>query len=412
MPFCSPDKIIVPEGRFRTATKNDPHVVELADSIEQVGQLQPIVVTKNMELVDGLTRLRACERLKREVFYVDAVEAKLFFENPLQIKRAELQANLIRKDFTIVQKNCAIAELHRLMQETYGSSTPSRAGSDDKWTQEKTAKMIGLKSQSSVSDALTIADAVASGLFPKLKEARTDSEAKRIIRRATAGTMGKKPNDHQKFFEINKKIQLFHQGLRYELQSFENENDFEEIICKNNKLFFGENTHYIDAKHKIRTKLLGATPDGLLLDTSDENKPILYLVEIEISIHSVNHYLPHINKYSYLIKTSKEILTGNASRYIPQEMQALLNKCKQEDNFGILFIVDKEDNIVEILFEGKPQEINNYKVWCIQPYKYMKSKDTIFAKIEYLSPVQYKKSKNEKPAEVISITSEDLADFV
>ncbi len=172
MPFCSPDKIIVPEGRFRTATKDDPHVVELADSIEQEGQLQPILVTKNMELVEGLTRLRACERLKREVFYVDAVEAQLILENPLQRKKAELQANLKRKDFTPVESSCAIAELHKLMIAIYGQRKPGQLF-EEGWTQRETAKMLGVKSSTTVSDALNIADAEASGLYPELRKAKT-----------------------------------------------------------------------------------------------------------------------------------------------------------------------------------------------------------------------------------------------
>ncbi len=411
MLFCSPDKIIVPEGRFRTATKNDPHVVELADSIKQVGQLQPILVTKNMELVDGLTRLRACERLKREVFYVDEVEAKLFLENPLQMKKAELQANLKRKDFTPVQLNCAIAELHKLMTAMCGQRKPGQPN-EEGWTQAETAKMLGLKSPTTVSDALKIAAAEASGRYPELKEARTATEAKNIIRRATGGPMGKKPNGHQKFLEIDKKIYLFHQGIRYELQSFDNENDFEEIICKNNKLFFGENNYYIDAKHKVKTKLLGATPDGLLLDISDKNNPVLYLVEIEISTHSLDHFMGHIAKYKNLIDNSKEDIIGNASAYLPADLQARLGKCKYQDNYGILFIIDKEDNIIELLFEHKPQEITNYKIISIQSYRNMHSQNIIFAKIEYLSPDQYKKYKNEGPAELTSrLTPDDLADF-
>ncbi|MGP8049914.1 MAG: ParB/RepB/Spo0J family partition protein [Desulfobaccales bacterium] len=408
MPFCSPDKIIVPEGRFRTPTKND--VVEMADSIKQVGQLQPILVTKNMELVEGLTRLRACEWLKREVFYVDEVDAKLVFENPLQVKKAELQANLKRTDFTPVQLSCAYAELHKLMTAMYGQRKPGQH--TEGWTQSQTAKMLGVKSPTTISDALQIAEAEASGLYPELQRAKTTTEAKKIIKRANGSPMSQTPNSQQKFLDIDKEVYLFHQGKRYKLQSFNNEHDFEEFICKNIKLFFGQNNQYIDAKHKIKTKLLGATPDGLFLDISDENKPILYLVEIEISTHQPNHYLPHIINYAHLIKTSKQILRENASGYIDKEMQAILNKCKQQDNFGILFIVDKEDTIIELLFGNKPHEINNYKIISIQSYINMQSRDMIFAKIEYLSPDQYNKNKNGKPAELtVPLTPEDLADF-
>ena len=182
MPFCSPDKIVIGE-RFRTADLNDPAVKEMAESIKECGQLQPVLVTKEMELVDGLHRLLACKSLGKDVWWADETEAKLLFENPAQRRRAELQANIKRKEFTPLQLSLGIAELDRLMRETYGErKSGPNLGKDDGWGQTDTAKMLGYKSHASISDALTVAKAVEAGAIPALAQAKTMNEAVKMVK--------------------------------------------------------------------------------------------------------------------------------------------------------------------------------------------------------------------------------------
>ena len=49
---------------------NDAHVANLIASMRKSGQLMPVVVTSNMEVVDGQHRLKACEKLGVPVSYV------------------------------------------------------------------------------------------------------------------------------------------------------------------------------------------------------------------------------------------------------------------------------------------------------------------------------------------------------
>ncbi len=52
------------------------------------------------------------------------------------------------------------------------------------------------------------------------------------------------------------------------------------------KIFFGENTIFIDAKKKIDSKNIDATiPDGFLFDLSYPENPEFYHVEIELAKH-------------------------------------------------------------------------------------------------------------------------------
>ena len=49
---------------------NETHVEELVASMRKSGQLMPVVVTSNMEVIDGQHRLEACKKLGLEVLYV------------------------------------------------------------------------------------------------------------------------------------------------------------------------------------------------------------------------------------------------------------------------------------------------------------------------------------------------------
>ena len=50
---------------------NETHVEELIASMRKSGQLMPVVVTSNMEVIDGQHRLEACKKLGLEVLYVE-----------------------------------------------------------------------------------------------------------------------------------------------------------------------------------------------------------------------------------------------------------------------------------------------------------------------------------------------------
>ena len=50
---------------------NETHVEELVASMRKSGQLMPVVVTSNMEVIDGQHRLEACKKLGLEVLYVE-----------------------------------------------------------------------------------------------------------------------------------------------------------------------------------------------------------------------------------------------------------------------------------------------------------------------------------------------------
>jgi DNA modification methylase len=178
--FCHPSKINIKPGRIRPA---DPAEVEaMVQSMKEVGQLQPILVDKEMNLTAGLHRLEACRKLGRDVWFATEEEGSLILDNPLLRRMAEYQENFRRKEFSPAEKNMAIAEIDRLMREIVGSKQAGPGVSLGEWTQTDTAKKIGVKSHRTVSDAIAITKAIEKGV-PGVKEAKTTQEALGIVKK-------------------------------------------------------------------------------------------------------------------------------------------------------------------------------------------------------------------------------------
>ena len=182
MPFSPPSSFIIPEDRFRNITVDCQDAIDMAKSIKDTGQLQPVLVRKDMTVIDGATRIRACERLERDVWWEDEETAKLLFENPLMYKVAEYQANFVRKEFTVQQSWDAITQIDNMMREIYGSK-PAAPGVHSVWTQRDTAEKLGYKSPTTVSDAIMLSKAVATKSIPELDKIKTTSEAVKLVKK-------------------------------------------------------------------------------------------------------------------------------------------------------------------------------------------------------------------------------------
>lgn len=188
MPFINPDLITVPPNRGR---EDFSAVDEIAQSISELGQLHPILVEElppegdrliNLHLLAGETRLRACKKLNREVWYVTTKTGKIAADTELQRVRIEAMENLGRKDLTIHERNKLIAKIDRLMKEEYGQAIGGRYQDEEnteKWNTEKTAKMLGFKSKATVSTATQMVK--CSAAVPEIKAAKTAAEQRQIL---------------------------------------------------------------------------------------------------------------------------------------------------------------------------------------------------------------------------------------
>lgn len=135
-------------------------VRELAESIRHKGQIHPILLDRENNLVCGGRRLAACitAGISVKAAYTDQVD-------PLVLRELELEENLRRKSFTPGEEVLAVQELHKLKCAQHGEATSGRAGG---WTLDQTAALVG-KTRGSVISDLQLAAAVEQ--FPELRKA-------------------------------------------------------------------------------------------------------------------------------------------------------------------------------------------------------------------------------------------------
>lgn len=161
---------------------------------------------------------------------------------------------------------------------------------------------------------------------------------------------------------------IYYEDKKFQEYQFKLEEEFESEVIKQSKLFFGDNTIFIDAKRKIDSKSIGGTiPDGFLFDLSDPANPEFYLVEVELSTHDFyRHIFPQITKFfafyknpssqSELVEKIFKIISndGNLKRqfkkYLGEKEIYKFLKDTLEYSQNILLIIDDEkEELPEIL---------------------------------------------------------------
>lgn len=166
----NPTKIKVSNERPRQR-KEMGEIEKLVKSIKQFGQIQPIVVTRDMELIAGGRRLAACIAggFQAKICYSDEL-------NPTVLRELELEENLQRKSLTPAEECLAVDELVKLKQEKLGKPVQGREGG---YTLEDAAITVG-KTKGNIIESLQIAEMIKS--FPDLSKAKTKSEIKKAYK--------------------------------------------------------------------------------------------------------------------------------------------------------------------------------------------------------------------------------------
>ena len=146
-------------------------VRELAESIRNKGQIHPILLDRDNNLVCGGRRLAACitAGIPVKAAYTDQVD-------PLVLRELELEENLRRKAFTPGEEVLAVQELHNLKVAQHGAAVSGKQGG---WTLDQTAALVG-KTRGSVIGDLQRAQAVMQ--FPELGKATKKSAIDKAIK--------------------------------------------------------------------------------------------------------------------------------------------------------------------------------------------------------------------------------------
>ena len=165
------------------------------------------------------------------------------------------------------------------------------------------------------------------------------------------------------------------------------EEELEKDIVAVSKTLFGEKTVYIDCKKKISGSAMGASiPDGFLIDFSDENAPIFYIVEVELARHDFyKHIFPQITKFFAFFNNSQSqsdlldkiyaIIDNDAS--IKNEIQKLCNgkeiykllKDSIYHNKNILLVIDENKAEFTEIFKTYKEWESTVKLEIIKKFK-------------------------------------------
>jgi ParB/RepB/Spo0J family partition protein len=168
--YINPLDVKIDEGlpRFR---KELGKIEDLAESLRTNGQIQPIVINREMKLIAGGRRLAACLTGGMDVLaiYMDTVD-------PVKMRELEVEENVQRKPFSAAEEVLALAELHALKQKIHGSA---QSGKEGGWTLDNTADIIG-KTRGSVIEDLKLAEALKN--FPELEACKTKSDIKKAVK--------------------------------------------------------------------------------------------------------------------------------------------------------------------------------------------------------------------------------------
>lgn len=125
------DTIVIQPRQRKTVSSN--HIPTLAESIRNVGLINPIVITRDHVLVAGECRLTAI----RDILGWTHIPAQYQDEvDPDLLHLIELEENVKREQLTWQDQNDAITEYHRLL-----------AARNPVWSQTKTAEAAGVSQQ-------------------------------------------------------------------------------------------------------------------------------------------------------------------------------------------------------------------------------------------------------------------------
>ena len=93
-------------------------------------------------------------------------------------------------------------------------------------------------------------------------------------------------------------------GVRYEAWTPADEDELEQAVKEHAEDIFGEQSIYLDIKHKLKSKAgIGSIPDGYVIVFGGE--PRWHIVEVELSSHPLyEHIVPQVGRFINGIKNS------------------------------------------------------------------------------------------------------------
>lgn len=141
-------EIVIKSGRRAI---NNNKVTELADSIVEIGLINPITIDKNMVLIAGRHRLEAYKKL-----LLDKIEANVIDTSDLKTELIEIDENLIRSELHFTESGDLMKRRKAIYEELHPET---KAGSKGGWHNNKSEKLE--KTESDFSRSSFVSDTAA-----------------------------------------------------------------------------------------------------------------------------------------------------------------------------------------------------------------------------------------------------------
>lgn len=153
----------------------------LAASLKKEGVIQPLAVracTGNEEyiLLAGGRRYKACLQAG-----ITEIPVRIYPDslNEMEMRSIELMENVARKDLSWIEASNLNKEIHLLQQAIYGKKTSTSPDAPGVGMRD-TAKLLGI-AVGGLSDDIKLANAIE--VFPSIKEAKTKSDAMKMLKK-------------------------------------------------------------------------------------------------------------------------------------------------------------------------------------------------------------------------------------
>lgn len=267
--YFSPSKIKIVDRVRKHSDRKD--LEELKKSILELGQLQPILITREMELHAGGSRLKACEELNRDVWCIFLDEA-----DPIVLKKIQLHENTKRSNLTATEQITLMNEIYQdLLQRTQGRGNQSDLA-------KELQVSVGL-----VSEDLKFAEYIQN-LPDFFKDCATKTEirqkARRLERKAEEFVLQRAADSlsgEQRFDSMKTITSVSHEQLQKEKELFAEtpdavqgrENEVESKIKEyNHRLILGKwQDHLVKVKDNQIDLMLLDPPWGIELQEKVES---------------------------------------------------------------------------------------------------------------------------------------------
>jgi hypothetical protein len=152
-------------------------------------------------------------------------------------------------------------------------------------------------------------------------------------------------------------------GVKYEAWTPTNEDEFERMGKEHAKDIFGEQSIYLDIKHKLRTKSgIGSIPDGYVIVFGEQRH--WHIVEVELSSHPLyEHIVPQVGRFIGGIRnpsTQKDIADALFNEIDSDEFDSLQLKkaIGTAETYKFLADLVSRPPVVTIIIEKRTEQLD------------------------------------------------------